>query len=89
MIGANGDDGNGAALGILADAPATTLRSLAVKGRSERERRGGAELVLAALDSNRVDAREMRALRLFGEWSPAGKQELRLPRPSLSPLPPP
>jgi len=67
--------GNGAALGITADAPAATLRSLAKAQSDGGERGQGADAVLAALAANRVDANDLRALRLFGEWSPAANQE--------------
>ena len=67
--------GNGAALGITADAPAATLRSLAKAQSDGGERGRGANVVLAALAANRVDANDLRALRLFGEWSPAANQE--------------
>ena len=70
-----GDGGNGAALGITADAPAVTLRALAATGGVGTGRGTGADAVLAALDSSRVDALDMRALRLFEGWSPAGGQE--------------
>jgi len=67
--------GNGAALGITADAPAATLRSLAQTQSDGGERGRGADAVLAALAAGRVDAQDLRALRLFGEWSPAGNRE--------------
>jgi len=70
-----GDGGNGAALGITADAPAATLRALAAAGGVGTGRGTGADAVLAALDSSRVDALDMRALRLFEGWSPPGGQE--------------
>jgi len=73
--GGNGDGGNGAALGITADAPAATLRALAATGGVGTGRGTGADAVLAALDSSRVNALDMRALRLFEGWSPAGGQE--------------
>jgi len=67
--------GNGAALGITADAPASTLRSLTMTQTADGERGRGADDVLAALASRGVDARDTRALRLFGNWSPAGSRE--------------
>ncbi len=72
MLGAGG--GNGTALGIVADAPATTVRSLPRAGDLARET-GRPDPVLAALDDSRVDVGAMRALRLFGEQSPPGAQE--------------
>jgi len=66
--------GDDSALGIIADAPATTLRSLPGVGGSAREP-GAPDPVLAALDADRIDVGEMRALRLFGQRSPAGAKE--------------
>ncbi|MGI8721472.1 MAG: DUF1989 domain-containing protein [Geodermatophilaceae bacterium] len=77
VISENGDggSGDGGALGIIADAPATLVRALATNVPTGRERGTGTDPVLAALTDRRVDARDMRALRLFGNWSPAGSRE--------------
>ncbi len=77
VISENGDggSGDGGALGIIADAPATLVRALATSVPTGRERGTGTDPVLAALTDRRVDARDMRALRLFGNWSPAGSRE--------------
>ncbi len=69
------DAGNGAALGITADAPASTLRALAETRGVGTERAAGADAVLATLRASSVNALDLRALRLFGGWSPAGGQE--------------
>ncbi|MPY85253.1 MAG: DUF1989 domain-containing protein [Actinophytocola sp.] len=60
----------GAALGITADAPATTLHTLAANGAT-----GGGGEILAVLAAAGVNPQETRAARLFGEWSPAGARE--------------
>lgn len=57
-------------LGISADAPATTLRSLAV-GQPD----SGAGEMLSLLAAQGVDPQRVNAARLFGEWSPAGARE--------------
>ena len=69
------DGGNGSALGITADAPASTLRALAETRDAGTEWAAGADAVLATLRASGVDALDLRALRLFGGWSPAGGQE--------------
>ncbi|MQA61384.1 MAG: DUF1989 domain-containing protein [Actinophytocola sp.] len=53
-------------LGITADAPATTLRSLTATGTGE---------ILALLAAKDVDPERVNAARLFGEWSPSGARE--------------
>jgi aminomethyltransferase len=57
------------ALDVVQDAPATTVRALALCGGD------GALAVLAALAEHRVDPSSATAARLFGEWSPAGARE--------------
>ena len=55
-----------AALGARADAPATVLRSLIGSGAD------GAADVIDALAGHGLDPTGTTAVRLFGEWSPAG-----------------
>jgi len=73
--GGGGSGGDGTALGIMADAPATLVRALVTKEPDGRKSRTVADPVLAALTDRRVDARDLRALRLFGDRSPAGGRE--------------
>ncbi|MPZ00401.1 MAG: DUF1989 domain-containing protein [Actinophytocola sp.] len=65
--------GTGAALGIVADAPATTLHALAANGAGGNGA-GGSEIVRVLADSG-VNPERTSAARLFGEWSPAGARE--------------
>lgn len=61
---------DGAALGAQADAPAGTLRSLCADSDNE------ARLpLLELLATYGADPTAARAVRLFGEWSPAGARE--------------
>ncbi len=62
------DSGHGAALGVVLDAPATTLRSLAALGNVS-------EPLLADLLAQGLRPDQIRAVQLFGEWSPAGARE--------------
>ncbi|MCD6020672.1 MAG: hypothetical protein K0R20_382 [Actinomycetia bacterium] len=55
-----------AALGARADAPATVLRSLIGSGAD------GARDVIDALAGHGLDPTHATAVRLFGQWSPAG-----------------
>jgi len=61
----------GAPLGVLLDAPATTLRRLVADGRVA----GAVDQVLWDLLSRGVAVEELQAALLFGEWSPAGSRE--------------
>jgi aminomethyltransferase len=60
---------DGAALGIVADAPATVLRSLIGSAAD------GAQDVVRTLASFGLRPTEARAATLFGAWSPPGSQE--------------
>ncbi|TCP43897.1 aminomethyltransferase [Tamaricihabitans halophyticus] len=62
---------NGSAIGISADAPASTLRRLAAGAHPG----AGAETILAALAAGGVNPEHARAVQLFGEYSPAGARE--------------
>lgn len=68
VVGAGGTDGS--VLGVRADEPASTLRSLTAAGRGN-----GRDGMLAALSAGGVDPQRATAVRLFGEWSPAGARE--------------
>lgn len=59
---------DGSAVGAVADAPASTLRTLAASAA------GPSDPVLAALLRDGLDPQQLRAVRLFGEWSPAGQR---------------
>lgn len=59
---------DGSALGVSADAPASALRALAASPA------GPSDPVLAALVRDGVDPQQLRAVRLFGEWSAAGER---------------
>jgi aminomethyltransferase len=63
----------GAALGVVADAPATVLRGLAGQRRDGGS--DGAAAVLDVLAEHGGDPARAGAARLFGEWSPAGSRE--------------
>ncbi|MGH3949635.1 MAG: DUF1989 domain-containing protein, partial [Pseudonocardiaceae bacterium] len=63
--------GNGSAIGVIADAPASTVRSLSTFGQVD-----GRANVLAALAAAGVNPEQAVAARLFGEWSPAGASEI-------------
>jgi aminomethyltransferase len=67
VVARNGS-ADGAALGVALDAPATTVRALAA---TEDVR----EPVLADLLAQGIDPALLRAVRLFGEWSPAGTRQ--------------
>ncbi|MFF4763480.1 DUF1989 domain-containing protein [Streptomyces sp. NPDC001292] len=58
-----------AALGVSADAPASLVRSLA-----DRPGEAGSN-VLALLTAHGIAPSDATAVRLFGEWSPAGARE--------------
>lgn len=60
--------GDGSALGVTADAPASTLQALAASPE------GPSDPVLVALLRNGVDPQQLRSVRLFDEWSPAGQR---------------
>ncbi|GEL17386.1 DUF1989 domain-containing protein [Pseudonocardia asaccharolytica] len=62
---------DGAALGIVPDGPATTLRALAASADRDRI----TDPVLADVIAHEVDPAGLRAAILFGEWSPAGSSE--------------
>ncbi|MGH3519045.1 MAG: DUF1989 domain-containing protein [Haloechinothrix sp.] len=62
--------GNGSALGMTADAPASTLRSLCTAESDD-----GRADVLAVLAAGGFDPQQAVAARLFGEWSQAGASE--------------
>lgn len=68
VVGVRGADGS--PLGLRADAPATTLRSL-----HTAEPGAGRDGVLGMLTGHGVDPERADAARLFGEWSPAGARE--------------
>jgi aminomethyltransferase len=61
---------DGGALGVRADAPATTLRSLRTAGTS-----AGGDGVVGLLAERGTSPEQVKAVRLFGEWSPPGAQE--------------
>ncbi len=63
-----GDDAS-AAIGTRADAPATVLRALV--GSSAE----GAVEVVQSLSGRGLDPASAMAVRLFGEWSPAGSEQ--------------
>jgi aminomethyltransferase len=61
---------DGSALDVKPDAPATVLRAL-----QSGEPNVGREALLRLLALHRVDPGHAEAVRLFGEWSPAGARE--------------
>jgi aminomethyltransferase len=71
-VTAAGNDGM--ALGVVPDAPATTVRALAA-GYAVSGAIGDADGVLALLKEAGVDPERAMAVRLFGGWSPPGARE--------------
>jgi aminomethyltransferase len=67
VVGRNGHV-DGAALGVVLDAPATTLQRLAATGDVS-------EPLLADLVAQGVQPDRLRAVELFGEWSSAGARQ--------------
>ncbi len=61
----------GAALNVSHDAPATTLRNLGAHG-------GGMDPVLADVLAHGLVPDQLRAVQLFGSWSPAGTRQVFL-----------
>jgi aminomethyltransferase len=64
------EDGSatGAALGVSHDAPATTLRALGAAAKA-------ADPVLNDLVTKELVPEQLRAVQLFGDWSPAGTRQ--------------
>jgi len=61
---------DGAALGVVLDAPATTLRLLVARPEPDLT-----DPVLSDLLARGLAPESLRAARLFGDWSPAGTRE--------------